>query len=87
MEPFETRDYGLAGYLLAVGIHPTDITLRRPDVFFVYDANPALMQAIGDYTGNAPVACRNYFNALRKAKVYVSKIIQGEHYDASKQYI
>jgi Domain of unknown function (DUF5659) len=79
---FDTTDYGLAAFLWCSGIEPQSVERPGRDVSFVYRVEPSLLTAISAYSGNAPVKCRDFFNALRRAKVTISEIIRGENYHA-----
>jgi hypothetical protein len=83
---FNTSDYGLAAFLWCSGIEPKTVERPECDVLFVYRVEPALLTAISAYSGNAPVKSRDFFNALRRAKVTINEIIRGETYHVPTKY-
>jgi hypothetical protein len=83
---FNTSDYGLAAFLWCSGIEPKTVEQPGRDVLFVYHVEPALLSAISAYSGNAPVRSRDFFNALRRAKLTINEIIRGENYHVPARY-
>lgn len=73
LDLFKTADYGVAGYLLACGFALASVQGGGSQLVFCFQNAPELVAAVGDYTSNKPIPCRDYFRALRRAK----SIIQG----------
>jgi|HubBroStandDraft_6_1064221.scaffolds.fasta_scaffold1811954_1 hypothetical protein len=72
-ETFNTSDYGLAAFLDASGF-PIAETISKPtgtEVSFHFHSSPSLFTAISNYSSNAPIACRDYFHALRRTKALI----------------
>jgi Domain of unknown function (DUF5659) len=72
-ETFNTSDYGLAAFLDASGFPITE-TFSKPngtEVSFHFHSSPSLFTAISNYSSNAPIACRDYFHALRRTKALI----------------
>ena len=72
-ETFHTSDYGLAAFLDASGF-PIAETISKPngtEVSFHFHSSPSLLTAISNYSSNAPIACRDYFHALRRTKALI----------------
>jgi hypothetical protein len=72
-ETFNTSDYGLAAFLDATGF-PIAETISKPnvtEVSFHFHSSPSLFTAISNYSSNAPIACRDYFHALRRTKALI----------------
>lgn len=63
MDNYETSDYQLAGYLLAVG---HNYTLRRSGqrCFFRFPISPRLRESIDGWVRNRDVPVRNFCSAL-----------------------
>ena len=72
-ETFNTSDYGLAAFLDASGfpIAETITKTNGTEVSFHFNSSPSLFTAISNYSSNAPIACRDYFHALRRAKALI----------------
>jgi len=73
---FKTADYGVAGYLLARGLVLQDTERSGPQVLFRFRDTPELVAAIGDYTSNKPIPCRDLFHGLRRAKSTIQESIR-----------
>ena len=72
-ETFNTSDYGLAAFLDASGF-PIAETISKPngtEVSFHFNSSPSLFTAISNYSSNAPIACRDFFHALRRTKALI----------------
>jgi hypothetical protein len=72
-ETFNTSDYGLAAFLDASGFPITE-TISKPnatEVSFHFPSSPSLLNAISNYSSNAPIACRDFFHALRRTKALI----------------
>jgi hypothetical protein len=78
---FRTADYGTAGYLLARKLPCSSIELNGPQVIFCFPSSQEVMSAVGEYTSNRPVPCRDYFHGLRRAKQMIQEMIRHEHYN------
>lgn len=75
-EPFfKTADYGTAGYLLARKFPCSHLERNGPQVVFCFPATADVMAAVGEYTSNKPVPCRDYFHGLRRAKSIIQETI------------
>ena len=76
-EHFRTTDFGQAAFLLARGhaLHQTEP--NGDEVVFCFVASPTLLNAISDYSSNAPIACRDFFHALRKTKSLIRENTNG----------
>jgi hypothetical protein len=72
-ETFNTSDYGLAAFLDASGfpIAETISKTNGTEVSFHFHSSPSLLTAISNYSSNAPIACRDYFHALRRTKALI----------------
>ena len=70
-ETFHTTDYGQAAFLLARGIALDRTEPSGNEVIFHFHSSPLLLTAISEYSSNAPVACRDYFHALRRTKALI----------------
>jgi len=68
---FQTSDYGQAAFLLARGFPLKSAEPSGKDVVFRFDNTSSLLNAISDYSSNAPVPCRDYFHALRRTKTLI----------------
>ncbi len=75
---FRTADYGLAGYLLALGFAPS-VERNGRQVVFCFPSSAQIATAVGDYTSNRPVPCRDFFHGLRKAKSMIQEKIRSDH--------
>ncbi len=72
-ETFNTSDYGLAAFLDASGF-PIVEAISKPnwtEISFHFHSSPSLFTAISNYSSNAPIACRDYFHALRRTKALI----------------
>jgi len=75
-EPFfKTADYGTAGYLLARKLPHAALEHNGPQVIFCFPPTAEVMAAVGEYTSNKPVPCRDYFRGLRRAKQIIQETI------------
>ena len=68
VDTFRTSDYGQAAFLLARGFVLDRTERSGRDVVFHFQSSPELLEAISQYSSNAPVPCRDFFHALRKTK-------------------
>jgi hypothetical protein len=75
--PFRTADYGQVGYLFALGFTHEQLERDGSQIYFHFAASPKLLAALGDYGSNAPVPCRDFFHALRKAKAIIQEHMYG----------
>lgn len=75
---FKTADYGTAGYLIACKISLSHLERKGPQVVFCFPATAEVMAAVGNYTSNRPVPCRDYFHGLRRAKSIIQEMIHHE---------
>ena len=73
---FRTADYGTAGYLLARKLPWISLEHNGPQLIFCFPATADVMAAVGDYTSNKPVPCRDYFHGLRRAKTIIQENIE-----------
>jgi hypothetical protein len=71
VETFHTSDYGQAAFLLARGFALERTEPNGHDVVFHFPSSSSLLAAISDYSSNAPIACRDFFHALRRTKVLI----------------
>ncbi len=72
---FRTSDYGIAGYLFARRVNHVHLERSGPQVIFCFPTTPDVTAAVGEYTSNRPVPCRNFFHGLRKAKMMIQEIV------------
>jgi hypothetical protein len=72
-ETFNTTDYGLVAFLDASGfpISETAPKSNGSEVSFHFTSSPSLFTAISNYSSNAPIACRDFFHALRRTKALI----------------
>jgi len=77
-ESFKTADYGVAGYLFSRGF-ACSIERNGSQVVFCFPSIPEVVAAVGDYTSNKLVPCRDYFHGLRRAKIMIQENIQERH--------
>jgi len=73
---FKTADYGVAGYLLARSFSLEETERNGSQVVFCFRDAPELVAAIGDYTSNKLVPCRDLFHGLRRAKTMIQETIR-----------
>jgi hypothetical protein len=71
LDLFKTADYAMAAYLLACGVQLSRLESQGAQVVFCFPSSPQLVAAVGDYTSNHPIPCRDYFRALRRAKTLI----------------
>ena len=76
---FRTADYGVVGFLFARGLPPDSIQKAGRRVVFCFQNSPELLSAMGDYTSNAPVPCRDFFHGLRWAKSIIQETMHEEN--------
>ena len=73
MTDYHTSDYGQSAFLLARGFHLQEARPNGNEVHFSFESTPELLNAISDYSSNAPIPCRDYFHALRRTKILIHK--------------
>jgi uncharacterized protein DUF5659 len=72
-ETFHTSDYGQAAFLLARGIAFDRTEPSGNEVIFHFQPSASLLAAISEYSSNAPIACRDFFHALRRTKALIRR--------------
>jgi hypothetical protein len=77
-ELFKTADYGVTGYLFSRGF-TCSIERNGSQVVFCFPSTAQVVAAVGDYTSNKLVPCRDYFHGLRRAKSMIQENIR-QHY-------
>src|SRR5262245_58448868 len=73
---FRTSDYGVVGFVDALGFEHSRLELNGRQVLFCFQRSPQLVSAIEKYLSNSPIACRDYFRGLRKAKTIIQDTIR-----------
>jgi len=73
VDTFRTSDYGQAAFFLARGFKLEGTERSGHDLIFHFQSSPALLDAISQYSSNAPIPCRDFFHALRKTKGLIRK--------------
>jgi hypothetical protein len=73
VDTFRTSDYGQAAFFLARGLKLERTDRSGHDVIFHFQSSPALLDAISQYSSNAPIPCRDFFHALRRTKGLIRK--------------
>ena len=76
---FKSADYGVVGFLFARGFDLDHLEQNGAQVVFCFISTPALVAAVGDYTSNTLIPCRDYFHGLRRAKSTIQDKIRHEH--------
>jgi hypothetical protein len=77
LQTFRTADYGQAGYLFALGFIYEHLECDGPQIYFHFEASRELLIALGSYSSNVPVPCRDFFHGLRKAKAIIQENTYG----------
>lgn len=77
-ELFKTADYGVSGYLFSRGF-ACSIERNGSQVVFCFPSTAHVVAAVGDYTSNRLVPCRDYFHGLRRAKIMIQENIRKQH--------
>ena len=80
LDTFRTADYGQAGYLFALGFNYELLERDRWQIFFLFAPSSELLAALGEYSSNKPVPCRDFFHGLRKAKAIIQEHTYGSKY-------
>ena len=82
---FRTSDYGAASFLEALGFEHLHLERNGRQVVFCFDNSPELVSAVSKYLSNSPIACKDFFRALRKTKAIIQDTIQDHVYNSYRQ--
>jgi Domain of unknown function (DUF5659) len=78
LEDFHTSDYGQTAFLTARGFPIESSEANGNHVVFHFRSTPELLNAISDYSSNAPIPCRDFFHALRRTKTLIRRNTQND---------